>query len=944
MAGAGGRGGSGGSAYSWKERSGTDSNGNPTYRTRRNSGGFSGRSGHSGTTGQAGLPGRNGTEGNFYIEVVTSDTGSVERFRSPFDLEIVEYQLRDAYQDEIWEPGEMIYMAHLTVRNRGAMPMPAGRHAYLICRSNELLLSEPLALRLPAALEAGERYTFTEELAVRIRRPKPLEIGENPLRWTGLIDPGALMGGIQKVFAQAVRTQELGIMHPVESSPITGHQAIGRGDATRLEWRISNLSTLDQGSASDFKREIETRYNILSPNAPDDLSPEHILLFNQEGSQCATMESLIQEIPLLVAKGNEAEMENYLAQMAYVGIHPDAEPMTSLDSVLSLEFAHPDRPDSPECIQQPRFQVRVAKRYVKTPGSDILLVINRDTHVRTVRDIIAYYENLGSEVDIWDIAHYGQLDLEHQQENGRTLMEDFEGKTVVFLNNKYLSNQRKPVYSSEMLDKRQYLRAANDYGITFYLIGQTRPEGEDFRQQFNIPTAKPEIMAWYDRRKDVRRALKRRVEERIREDEGTLSAPLGKAAESVDNFSNRAIGWRAKGKLFLWMRWRFRARRLRKKAQQLVDLLERKYPQERFIAVFDGHVTEKNVKLGGLWGDVEWGTVVFRQGPHRIHGGRMVAIAAPEAALLDGSFFKTPDAAYQLALGLTIWESRELFARFLNEQGKTLENPAARNAFFRACMYHIATEQANLRMHTWTHLSRKKLEEQLVFFRLLTSFSLGFNGLDSPQAHFFGMVFSHTLALVRAQHYRLNWLFPRHRNLRLTRIIRRMIRDWIDRNFDTSGELRRKNPRLHATNTREKELFEQQVENTEDMLMRELRLDLSRWQNRGKRQLAKYIGEIQGGERLPNLVFSRKEFEVRQKADETRQDWLEAFEEGEMAQIEALTFQMFREGKAGEEQWSIREKRSTADSPGENAIEIPVGMESYGAISNTMATEDSATK
>lgn len=930
--GAGGRGGSGGSSYSWQERSGTDANGNPQYRTRRNPGGSSGRRGHGGAAGATGTRGRQGPHGHFSVKLLNDQGQEIASYARRFDLEIVSYQLRDAYQDQIWEPGERIYISQLTVRNTGAMPMPPHRNAYFIFRNNNLIISDPLALELPTGLPAGASHTFEEELCIRVRRPRPEEIGEEPLNWTAQAMPRALMGGIQKVFDAAVNPTALEVSFPVECSPITGHHAIARGEATRLDWTVTNESALDQGKMSNQGRELETLLRLVLKDDPDALPLKYIILFDKWGRECPHNEPLDQVIPMLLAKGNGDDIKNFLEQVAYIGIHPDARPMTTAASHLSVDFAHPDEPDALETIQRPEFQVRVAKRYTKTPGSDILLVINKDTHLRTVQDIVGYYEQLGSEVDIWDISHYGRLNLEHLQENGRTLMEDFEGKTVLLLNNQFLSNQRAQVFSSEMIDKRQFLRATNDFGITFFVLGPTQPKGEDIGAQLGIPTAEPTSISWYDSRRDVRKALKKRVEERIREDEGTLTAPLGNAAEPLDNFSNRAIGWRAKGKVWLWTWWRFRESRLRKKAEQLVEMLERRYPQERFFAVYGRDLKTKNVRLGGLWGDVEWGTVIFRQGPHRIHGGRMVGIDIPERALVDGSFFKGPHAAYQLALGLTIWESREVFRQFLESHDEILRDAGARDAFFRACMYHIATEQANLRMHSWTHLSSKELEEQLVFFRLLTSFSLRFNQFDSPQTQLFNQVFAHTLALVRAQHYKLNGLFPRHRNLRLTRVVRRLIEAWIDRNFDTSGELRRMDPQLHARNTEQKANFVAEMKKKEEELMKTLRGRVGKWTERGKVMLDRYIGNIRGGERLPNQVFSEREFVRLRVADEKRQAWLDAFEEKEIEKIADLTFGMEKEELAGKMRWKIREKGTEMVGFENNLVEKPNILSDSGRI------------
>lgn len=916
----GGPGGSGGSSYSWRERAGNDSNGNPRYVTRSNSGGISGRRGANGRRGGDGYKAADGPDGSITLVLQNAQGQPIQKARHCFDLAITHYVLRDAYGDQIWEPGERIYLSELTVQNTGQIPLPPQRNAYLYLRNNDRILSEAIALRLPPSLAPGAAYTFAEELAVHLRRPKDSEITEEPFRTTATIDPGAVMGGIQKTFRNARRNTDLPVQFPIHSGPIYGHHAIAKGEATRIKWTLANHSATDQGYLSEMKRQIETHFRFIPSEDPDALPWEHILLFDKFGRRMDIPEGLVQEVPLLFAKEEAEAANNILEQAAFIAIHPDARPMTTAMSISELRFAHPDHPDSLERIQIPAFQVRVAKKYLKTPGSDILLVINKDTHIRTVQDVLAYYKMLGSEVDIWDVAHYGLLNLEHQQENGRSLMQDFEGKTVLILNNDFKSNQGSEVYSSQLVDKRQFLRAANDYGINFYLLGRTEFQGEDIRDALQIPSSEPESISWYDGRRATRRALKRRIEEGIQTDEGVLSAPLGDIALPVDNFSNRAIGWRASGRLFLWARWRFSAKRLRKKTEQLLQLLQKRYPHERFIGVYDWDVKEKGLVLGGLWGKVEWGSVIFRQGPHRLHGGRMVSVRASEKSLVDGSFFKTPDAPFQLAIGLTIWESRELFERFLTEQSEVLTDPASRATFHRAVMYHIAAEQANLRMFKWTSLSSKELEKNLVFFRLLTSFSLGFNDITSPQAEFFGNVFAHALALNESFGYKLNFLFPRHRNLRLTRLVRRMVKDWVDRNFDTSGELKRMDRKLWERNVEQKAAFLTGMERRKDQILERLREDVGTWQARGEALLQRYLGDVEGGERSKNQAYSRANFEAIKLSDLSRQNWLDHFEDSETEMIRDMTYFLQRTEIEGRETWQVQMEKGSAETPFEDGF------------------------
>ncbi len=950
--GSGGRGGSGGSGYSWREYAGKDSNGNAKYRFRSNPGGSSGRNGEPGLNGSHGVDGTDGKDGKLVLKPsFFKPSINAKTFERRYAIEVIDYELRDAYQDEIWEPGERIYLSRLTIRNSGGMPLPEKRHVYLLVRNNNRVISDSLALELPVGLQPNESHTFSEELSLVLRLQTANEITDQPFKEMARVDPGAIMGGVQKTFREASLVSELPIRFPVEISPISGHNSIAKGEATRISWTVTNVSSLDQGYISAFKRRLETLFLVENSSDPDALSWDHILLFDKFGRSIDLNEGFDQEIPFIAADDEHEGVKNHIEQIGFLGIHPDAKPMTIALSKADLKFALPDNPEATREIQYSPFQIRVAKKYQKTQGSDILLVINKDTHIRTVQDIVKYYEGLGSTVDIWDISHYGLLNLEHRQANGNTLMHDFEGKTILVINNGYKSNQLKEIHSHQLIDKRQFLRGANDYGITFYVVGKTQVDRETVQTRLNLPTMEAKSISYFDSRKKMRRAFRKRFSESIKEEEGVLTVPLGDIAEEVDNFSNRAYVWRAKGKVRFWNWYRFSQDRLKKKALSILKDLEQKYPREQFYAVYNWKGQPTKRFLGGLTGEIDWGTITIRQAPHRLHGGRMVSIQADEKSLLDGSFFRGPNTAYHLALGLTIWESREAFEKFLDQQPDLLTNVSSQNAFFQACMYHIAAEQANLRMHKWTRLSRKELEENLVFLKLITSFSLKFNSLDSPQARFFSRLFATTLALVQVQHYKLNWLFPRNRNLRLTRIVRRMIDEWIERNFDTSREVKRIDPRLWEKNDKDKAAFRAGVEKLQEKFADRIKEAHPKWKTRGDAFLDELLHGVEGSERQRNRIFEQQEFETLKISDEGRQVWLDWFEDSETEMIEDMTYHMKQVDLAGKKVWQIAEKELLPEEENEilekwdpaleNAVPEAQGSESVNkgsGQSNTLKT------
>ncbi len=86
---------------------------------------FSRKQGRDGRDGQPGAPitdllfeGMPGQEGNFTI-VVRSGDGQEQEYTSPYNLELVDFDIEDENGDGIFEPGEHIIIRRIRIRNTG---------------------------------------------------------------------------------------------------------------------------------------------------------------------------------------------------------------------------------------------------------------------------------------------------------------------------------------------------------------------------------------------------------------------------------------------------------------------------------------------------------------------------------------------------------------------------------------------------------------------------------------------------------------------------------------------------------------------------------------------------------------------------------------------------------------------------------------------------------
>ncbi|MEL6842219.1 MAG: collagen-like protein, partial [Bacteroidota bacterium] len=227
IGGAGGRGGSGGpggSSYSWREKVGEDDNGHSIYRKYSNPGGSRGPSGSPGRDGSAGRSGQQGPKGKYAFGIETQ-TGLRRQPQHIFDLEVLSYEIVDAFEDGILEFGEQLYIRNLSVRNRGSMPMPASRNAYVYLLHSEWWAAEPIALTVPLELGPGESYTFSEELAVRVREARPDEISAKALQVKAMLRTESIMGGILLPFVHGRKQTPLDLRYPLEIRPVRGHHS-----------------------------------------------------------------------------------------------------------------------------------------------------------------------------------------------------------------------------------------------------------------------------------------------------------------------------------------------------------------------------------------------------------------------------------------------------------------------------------------------------------------------------------------------------------------------------------------------------------------------------------------------------------------------------------------------------------------------------------------------
>ena len=169
--------------------------------------------------------GQQGSAGQLQI-IVSDASGNQTRYPSPYDLELVTFDVAREYS--ILEPDSLISIDQLVVRNRGGMPLPANYPIRIFLETDRWLLCEGDALQLQQPLPPGETHTFTDAgLAIRLADHVVDQPRNRPFRLEHLVSPQAWMeGGIGRPFRQFENGELLEIRFPVELTAVTALKSL----------------------------------------------------------------------------------------------------------------------------------------------------------------------------------------------------------------------------------------------------------------------------------------------------------------------------------------------------------------------------------------------------------------------------------------------------------------------------------------------------------------------------------------------------------------------------------------------------------------------------------------------------------------------------------------------------------------------------------------------
>ena len=120
------------------------------------------------------------------------------------------------------------------------------------------------------------------------------------------------------------------------------------------------------------------------------------------------------------------------------------------------------------------------------------------------------------------------------------------------------------------------------------------------------------------------------------------------------------------------------------------------------------------------------------------------------------------------------------------------------------------------------------------------------------------------------------------------------IQKWIDRNYDTSRGVKRKNRKLWESNKGQKALFEERVQRKKKALLKTFKEEAKKQKGLEIDQYAEsfYLHEVQTSAKHPNYVITRETYQSWQAASDERQAYRDDLQESETATIADFTFEL----------------------------------------------------
>eukprot|EP01132_Coremiostelium_polycephalum_P003740 gene3740-4659_t len=509
--GSGGPGGMGGLGYTWTESYQTrDSNGNwnTQYVQRSNPGGYDGPYGAGGIGGNGGLAGNFGKKGLYKIFLENEKLGMVNEYSGPYNLKVSNTKIMDTIGYGIVEPESDVNLT-VTYHNCGGMPTPSHQDILGYIRDNEwVYCDQKNKVPLKRWIPENESSTLENPIRFHVKDIIHSSLPREPFVETSTMDHECLTTRVNQTFRSVSETHTpFNIEYPIKSSLIKGVSCITFGEEAPIVFSLWNKSQLGIGKhiqdqlVNSPTRILFTRFKV------------H--LHTQGGTKHIQSSDFI----IRDSNGKILEGNNFIAHVPAIGPsslkfltstfqfdNPDIKPYTRVFVESTLYLGHIRNMLAAQPIQARPFEIQLSEGYNPLDtNSDFLLITNNRSEYEEVQAWSSFASSIGSSVNVWNLNLYNDFNLYHVKSDGKSLMQDFRCKNIIFLNNQFVYDEHLN-NSSIVIRPRQLLAAAQYHGIHTLVVGSAF----DIRNEL-IPIMDYSTPSYYSSSRHFKESLTKRI-------------------------------------------------------------------------------------------------------------------------------------------------------------------------------------------------------------------------------------------------------------------------------------------------------------------------------------------------------------------------------------------------------------------------------------------------
>ena len=377
---------------------------------------FPGLAGKRRRNGAGGIGGHTGPDGGI-IWVVESPQGEcLCSGGTRYDTHVTSVRAVPVIDDGVIEPDERIAVSCIYVINSGGLPLPLG--AVCTIPSTETVKFEPTKFDLPI-IQPGQAFEVPVTYYGKIFDQPPPNV-PGPFVSAAEFHPRIEMRG--RPFEKSFLHQKLVVQYPIKVAFLKCSENLGRGEVDTLEIGLKNISGLPygdcpgSGGSVGLKIRLDARLiPVGSANIGMTALPYTVTYDpNVRDSMYVRIHEILPSSTITVQIAVQMESSAELFDRC----HWEAD-LYLRDKLIEYNFG----------------EICVSSAYHPScPPADVLLITNQHTSRREFVFWQRILENMGANVDFWDIQRYNGLSVDSQTglPHAVTWKGRYGGKMILF--------------------------------------------------------------------------------------------------------------------------------------------------------------------------------------------------------------------------------------------------------------------------------------------------------------------------------------------------------------------------------------------------------------------------------------------------------------------------------------------------------------------------------